>query len=110
MWKHLSHQNIVPFKGVTLNPLQLFSEWMPGGELGKYTKENQRVNLINLVGSFLLASALNLTLVSQLLGVAEGLVYLHSCNVIHGDLKGVRADIDPNIPLLTGISTAKYRG
>jgi len=26
----------------------------------------------------------------QSLGVAEGLGYLHSCGVIHGDLKGVR--------------------
>ena len=26
----------------------------------------------------------------QLSGVAEGLSYLHSCDVIHGDLKGVR--------------------
>jgi len=27
---------------------------------------------------------------SQLSGAAKGLYYLHSCNVIHGDLKGVR--------------------
>ena len=26
----------------------------------------------------------------QLSGVTEGLIYLHSCNIIHGDLKGVR--------------------
>ena len=26
----------------------------------------------------------------QLSDVAEGLLYLHSCNVVHGDLKGVR--------------------
>jgi serine/threonine protein kinase len=25
-----------------------------------------------------------------MLGVAKGLAYLHSCDVIHGDLKGVR--------------------
>ena len=25
----------------------------------------------------------------QLSGVAKGLCYLHSCNIIHGDLKGV---------------------
>lgn len=33
VWKRLNHRNIVPFKGVTFNPLQLISEWMPSGEL-----------------------------------------------------------------------------
>ena len=28
-----------------------------------------------------------------MLGIAEGLGYLHSCNVIHGDLKGVRTGV-----------------
>jgi len=30
----------------------------------------------------------------QLSDVAKGLAYLHSCNVIHGDLKGVRRHSD----------------
>ena len=30
-----------------------------------------------------------LTPVNQLSDVAKGLCYLHSCNVVHGDLKGV---------------------
>lgn len=53
IWKHLSHPNIVPFKGVTLDPPQLVSEWIPGGELREYIKENPSANLINLVGLFL---------------------------------------------------------
>jgi len=110
VWKRLNHPNIVPFKGVTLDPLQLISEWMPCGELREYIKENQRVRRVNLVGSFALASTSTQHLTfPQLLGVAEGLVYLHSCNVIHGDLKGVRVDTDPDTPLLSVTSTAKYR-
>lgn len=35
---------------------------------------------------------------SQSLGIAEGLVYLHSREVIHGDLKGVRAVTDSDRP------------
>ena len=64
MWKRLDHPNIVPFKGMTLNPLQLVSEWMPGGELREYIKKNPDANRISLVGSFLPASTQYLTLVS----------------------------------------------
>ena len=57
VWKHLSHPNIVPFKGVNLEPLQLVSEWMPGGELRRYVQKNPGANLIRLVGPFLFCSA-----------------------------------------------------
>lgn len=89
MWKHLSHPHVVPFVGITLEPLQLVSGWMPRGELRSYVKENPQANLISLV-SQLLPTWDGASSSSQLLGVAEGLAYLHSCNVIHGDLKGVR--------------------
>lgn len=39
MWKRLEHQNIVPLLGVTSTPLQLISEWMPGGDLTGYIKK-----------------------------------------------------------------------
>ena len=51
MWKCLDHPNIVAFKGVTLDPLQLVSEWMSGGELQKYLKKHPDADLISLVGS-----------------------------------------------------------
>lgn len=57
MWKRLNHSNIVPFRGVKLNSLQLISEWMPGGELREYIRVNQPVDLVNLVGPFLLTPA-----------------------------------------------------
>ena len=51
MWRHFDHPNIVPFKGVTLEPLQLVSEWMPGGQLRQHLKKNPRADLIDLVNS-----------------------------------------------------------
>ncbi|KAF9644348.1 kinase-like protein [Thelephora ganbajun] len=77
MWKRLTHVNIVPFKGVTLDPLRIVSEWMPGGDLTAYISQNPRANRIDL-----------------LVDVAEGLHYLHLCDIIHGDLKGPNILVD----------------
>lgn len=52
MWKNLNHPNIVPFKGVTFDPLQLVSEWMPGGELRHHVKNNPDAHLPSIVGVF----------------------------------------------------------
>ena len=49
-WKMLRHPNVVPFIGVTQNPLQFVSEWMPNGTLTKYISENPNVDRIGLVG------------------------------------------------------------
>ena len=56
IWKRLTHTNIVPFKGVTLDPLQIVSEWMPGGDLTGYASLNPQANRIGLVGPFLVRS------------------------------------------------------
>ena len=49
MWKKLRHPNVVPFVGVTKNPLQFISEWMPNGILTEYVSENPGANRIGLV-------------------------------------------------------------
>ncbi|KAF9779787.1 kinase-like domain-containing protein [Thelephora terrestris] len=71
VWKRLRHPNVLPFLGVTLEPLQFASEWMPNGTLTNYVSKNPSANRIAL-----------------LLDVAEGLNYLHASHTIHGDLKG----------------------
>lgn len=53
MWKHLTHPNIVPFRGVTVDPLQLISDWMPGGDLANYISQHRDVDRLILVGSSL---------------------------------------------------------
>ena len=50
MWKHLAHPNIIPFLGITLTPLQLVSEWIPGGDLTEYIKKNPGADRPGLVG------------------------------------------------------------
>ena len=52
IWKRLTHANIVPFIGVTFNPLQIVSEWMSNGNLTAYVKSNPRADRIILVSPF----------------------------------------------------------
>ena len=103
MWKRLRHPNIVPLLGITLEPLQLISAWMPGGELKDYITKNPDVDQLGLVGTPLLLHRITLTHF-QLSGIADGLNYLHSRNMVHGDLKGVRNRLNayPTIVLTSG--------
>ena len=50
MWKRFKHPNIVPFIGVTWDPLQFVSEWMPNGTLTQYLGKNPEADRICLVG------------------------------------------------------------
>ena len=62
---------------------------MSGGDLQEYIKKNLDADRLKLVGVTPIAFIPRLH-PCQLSDVAEGLRYLHSCNVVHGDLKGVR--------------------
>ena len=88
MWKRLAHPNIVPLLGVTFTPFQSVSVWMPGGELSEYISTHPCADRLSLVGCHHTILDYELT-IPQLSDVANGLSYLHSHSVIHGDLKGV---------------------
>ena len=47
--KRLRHPSIVPFVGVTTDPFQVISEWMPNGNITGFIKKNPDANRISLV-------------------------------------------------------------
>ena len=52
VWKHLTHPNIVPLLGVTIDPPQLISDRMPGGNLTEYIADHPDTDRIGLVSNF----------------------------------------------------------
>ncbi|KAJ6553268.1 kinase-like domain-containing protein [Mycena capillaripes] len=76
VWHYLKHTNVVPFLGVDAatfpSPtMAMVSTWMPQGSALNYMAENSPV--------FHYA-------ISLLDDVIQGLMYLHSENIVHGDL------------------------
>ena len=49
VWKHLAHPNIVPLLGATVDPPQLISDRMPGGDLIEHITGQPDADRINLV-------------------------------------------------------------
>ncbi|KAF7982002.1 hypothetical protein HWV62_30847 [Athelia sp. TMB] len=82
IWMGLSHANIVELLGTTNDPNQLslgmVSDWMDNGNLGAF-----------IVEGLALSDRLQITC-----DVAAGLAYLHSKDVIHGDLTSGNVLID----------------
>ncbi|KAJ3570449.1 hypothetical protein NP233_g4399 [Leucocoprinus birnbaumii] len=76
LWGQLSHPNILPFYGIHINEFKrnrfgLVSPWMENGNIVNFLKQNPNVSRILLIH-----------------GIASGLQYLHSLDVVHGDIKG----------------------
>ncbi|KAJ6476175.1 kinase-like domain-containing protein [Mycena sanguinolenta] len=75
LWKSLHHPHILPFLGIDQDtfPLSLVtvSPWMEHGTIMSYLKKHGHEN----VDKFLYE-------------IAQGLQYLHSCGIVHGDLRG----------------------
>ncbi|KAJ6476297.1 kinase-like domain-containing protein [Mycena sanguinolenta] len=82
VWKDLHHPNILPFLGIDRDSfpsaLCMVSPWMKHGTVINYLKTHGFANVDKLAGFCLL----------QLYEIAKGLEYLHSHNLVHGDLRG----------------------
>jgi len=50
LWKHLAHPNVAPLIGVTTDPIQLISGWMPDVDLAGYIANHPDADRFSLVG------------------------------------------------------------
>ncbi|KAJ7061023.1 kinase-like domain-containing protein, partial [Mycena amicta] len=83
VWRDLRNPFILPFLGIDNEsfPLSLcmVSPWMENGTVVRYLKDHGRQD----VDRFLYE-------------IAQGLEYLHSRNIVHGDLRGVNILVGPD--------------
>ena len=88
IWKRVSHPNVLRFIGVTLS--KKLAVVYPGmcGDVLDYLKENREANPVKLVCCVIPTPFLTL-LFPQLEDSADGLKYLHSIGLVHGDLQAV---------------------
>ncbi|PFH53649.1 hypothetical protein AMATHDRAFT_54876 [Amanita thiersii Skay4041] len=74
VWHTLIHPNVLPFLGVARNlgsSVALISPFCTSGNISKYLDDSPQANRLDLIRN-----------------VARGVEYLHSRDVIHGDIKG----------------------
>jgi len=78
-WRRSRHRRFV-----------LVSPWMSEGDLLDYLRKFPNANRVSIVRAHVIhAGELLLSLAPEMIGVADGLSYLHSNDIVHGSLKGV---------------------
>ena len=92
MWKRLDHPNVVPTLGVGLDIAELcmVSPWMPDGHLLQFLAKYPEASRVSIVSIHDVHDNEYTEFDTyKMLGVVDGLFYLHANDVVHGGLKGV---------------------
>ncbi|KAJ2932169.1 hypothetical protein H1R20_g4931, partial [Candolleomyces eurysporus] len=97
LWHQLDHPNILPFHGLVSSPWcglvpALISPYCGRGSVLDFIKKDPSVERLPII-----------------IGVAKGLQYLHSRDVVHGDLKAQNVLMsDSGTPLLSDFGRSKF--
>ncbi|KAF9257193.1 kinase-like protein [Marasmius fiardii PR-910] len=84
LWTQLKHPNVLPFLGVnrdlfSVNQFCMVSPWMVNGSIVQFLEKNPDHDKLIMIRE-----------------IASGIAYLHSCRVVHGDIKPVNILVDEN--------------
>jgi serine/threonine protein kinase len=71
------------------NKFAMVSEWMIHGDINEFVEKSEGVNRVQLVSEDAISQGSHCNLLVQLVEATNGLEYMHSLNMVHGDLKGV---------------------
>ncbi|KAG8872350.1 hypothetical protein FRB98_009657, partial [Tulasnella sp. 332] len=113
LWSDLRHVNILPFYGLMdiLDETYLVSPWVKYGDLSKFVPARMRYRALPEVekgqdGDRLVFEAFDELKVVH--GIASGIAYLHSRQVIHGDIKAANILLDHElVPALCDFGMTK---
>ncbi|SRR6266550_8605274 len=93
MWATLQHEFVLPFLGIYKQQEEMFliSPYMENGTLAQWRKNaNPSVNETwERVWLFVFLLFIDTHPPTKILEVAQGMEYIHSEGVVHGDLRGV---------------------
>lgn len=93
IWIRLNHPNVLPFYGTCADVIPgrvaLVSPWMENDSLPSYISRSRTASKSSLVSSISHTKLSGLCPTLKAEDIMSGLKYLHSYNVIHGDIKGV---------------------
>ncbi|KAI9010232.1 kinase-like domain-containing protein [Hyaloraphidium curvatum] len=93
-WEGLNQRNVLPLLAYCSQPPMMISELASDGNMRDYLEDNDWDQKAG---------------VKCLRGVADGMAYLHSFSVLHGDLKCANIMIDHGIPKIADFGLARIR-
>ncbi|EFI28427.1 TKL/TKL-ccin protein kinase [Coprinopsis cinerea okayama7 len=96
IWRKLNHPNVLTLYGITKigQYVYLVSPWMDNGTAINYIQKNPNVDRLGLLEQ-----------------ITSGLEYLHSQNIVHGDIRGANILISENgVALLADFGLSKFLG